>query len=133
MMASFHGKKSRASGFVSPPVSHKIIELPLNDFGHVKSIGKTLEGMVHHASKTRRFRRHVKTLKIKEPPPPLPRERYQISRLKWIPTDDTTATKETKFQIGYFQGAYCVPGTTYFSLVSLRDEWVDFQFEQGFV
>ena len=63
----------------------------------------------------------------------MPRERYQISRLKCIPTDNPTATNKTKFQVGYFQGAYCVPGTTYFSLVSLRDEWVDFQFEQGFV
>ena len=133
IMASFHGVRSRIAGFRSPPVTHKCVELPLNDFAKVKPTAKGLEGMVGHKSKTNNFIRHVRTLQIKTKPPPLPRSRYQISRIKWITTDDPEASDKTKRDVGYFQGAYCVPGTSFFSLVSLRDEWVEGQFEPGFV
>jgi hypothetical protein len=133
IMASFHGVRSRIAGFQSPPVTHKWVELPLNDFAKIKPTAKGLEGMVGHRSKTNNFIRHVRTLQIKSKPPPLPRSRYQISRIKWIPTDDPEASDKTKWDIGYFQGAYCVPGTSFFSLVSLLDEWVEGQFEPAFV
>ena len=133
IMAAFHGVRSRMAGFQSPPVTHKWVELPLNDFAKVNPNARGLEGMVRHRSKTNNFIRHVRTLQIKSKPPPLPRSRYQISRIKWIPTDDPEASDKTKRDVGYFQGAYCVPGTSSFSVVSLLDEWVQGQFEPGFV
>ena len=132
-MASFHGVCRHIASFKPPPVSHKWVELPLNDFKKVKPTAKGLEGMVGHKSKTNNFIRHVKTLQIKAKPPPVPRSRYQISRIKWIPTEDQAASDKIKRDIGYFQGAYCVPGTSFFSLVSLCDKWVHGQFEPGFV
>ena len=121
-MASFLGKTSRIDGFLSPPVSHKVAELPDDEF--VKSRQKKAQKLIDHPSKTRAFIKHVKSLNIKATPPPLPRLRYQISRLKWIPTEEVGATLERKKEVGYWQGAYCVPGTTHYSLVSLRDAWV---------
>jgi hypothetical protein len=53
--------------------------------------------------------------------------------LKWIPTEEENATEARRLEVGYFQGAYCVPGTTHFSLVSLRDEWVRWEFEPAFI
>jgi hypothetical protein len=41
--------------------------------------------------------------------------------------------QKEKADVGYFQGAYHVPGTSYSSLVTLRDKWVNFQFEPAFV
>ena len=38
-----------------------------------------------------------------------------------------------KMNVGYFQGAYSVPNTSHFSVVSLRDEWVYFHFEKSFI
>ena len=35
--------------------------------------------------------------------------------------------------VGYFQGAYCIEGTTHYSLVSLTEEWVAWEFEPGFI
>jgi hypothetical protein len=132
-MASFHGVHKRVSGFISPPASHIQVSLPMNDFFGVKASSASTEQLIEHPKKSKNFAKHVKVLKINQPPPPLPRSRYQISRLKWIPTDDPTASKTMKLDLGYFQGAYCVPGTSYFSLVSLRDEWVYHQFEPKFL
>jgi hypothetical protein len=72
-------------------------------------------------------------LKIKETLPPLPREQIQITRLKWIPTDDKKASAKKKATTGYYQGAYSVPGTSHYTTVLLRDEWVNYQFDPTFV
>ena len=69
-----------------------------------------MESRVEHGEKTETFEDHVKSLKIKTDPPPLPRSRYQISRLKWIPTDDGAVSVDDKYKISYYQGAYIVPG-----------------------
>lgn len=61
---------------------------------------------------------------------PLPKEKWQIARLKWIPTDDEDANNATKGKRGYFQGAYIVPRTSWFSIVSLKDEWVTNEFDK---
>ena len=132
-MVSFHGVHSRVAGFVSPPASHKQVSIPMNGFSNFKSTSGSIQRMIQHPVQCRNYAKNVKLLKIKNPPPPLPRCRYQISRLKWIPTDDPNACEQDKVDVGYFQGAYRLPGTSYFSLVSLRDEWVDFQFEPAFV
>jgi hypothetical protein len=134
-IAALHGTYSRASGFLSPPVSHVRTKLPVDDFGEKEygrkaSHAEALEEMRLHRKNTSEFAKLVKTLKIKDDPPPLPRSRYQISRLKWIPTEEEGADK---FKIGYFQGAYKVPDTSHFSVVSLRREWVDYQFEETFI
>jgi hypothetical protein len=49
--------------------------------------------------------------------------------LKWIPTDNPTATQVTKYKKGYYQGAYNVPDTKHYSIVSLKDDWVNHQFD----
>jgi hypothetical protein len=134
-MAAFHGTYSRASGFVSPPLSHVRAKLPVDEFG-AKEYGRKdshvdpMEEMRKHRTKSLQFAEHVKTLKIKAEPPPLPRSRYQISRLKWIPTEEEGADM---LAIGYFQGAYNVPNTSHFSVVSLRDEWVFHYFDDSFI
>jgi hypothetical protein len=124
-MASFLGVHKRVQDFVSPPVSHLKITLPDNDFGGSEAKDKFFtERLEYHARQTKDFEAHVLSLGILKTPPPLPREPYQISRLKWIPTDDPAATDEMKKDRGYFQGAYVVPGTTEFSIVSLKDDWI---------
>jgi hypothetical protein len=70
------------------------------------------EKLIEHPKKSKNFTKHVKVLEINQPLPPLPRSRYQISWLKWIPTDNLTASKTMKLDLGYFQGVYCVPGTS---------------------
>jgi hypothetical protein len=132
-MASFHEVHKRIAGFISPPGSHIQVSLPINDFFGVKASSALTEKLIEHPKKSKNFAKHVKVLKINQPPPPLPRSWYQICWLKWIPTDDPTASKTMKLDLGYFQGAYYVPGTSYFSLVSLRDEWVYHQFKQKFL
>jgi hypothetical protein len=134
-MSSFHGKHSFATGFVSPPISHVRVKIPVDlygekEYGRRDSHAEPLEEMRKHEKLTRLFFKHVKYLKIKEEPPPLPRSRYQISRLKWIPTDDKTADR---MKIGYFQGAYRVPNTSHYSVVSLLDNWVHGEFEKTYI
>jgi hypothetical protein len=135
-MASFHGTFSRVTGFLSPPVSHVRVKLPVDQFGEKEygrkdSHAEALESMEDHRKKTKMFEKHVLfTLKIKEEPPPLPRSRYQISRLKWIPTEEEGANK---MELGYFQGAYKVAKTAQFSLVSLQDDWVFGEFAPTFI
>jgi hypothetical protein len=129
-MVAFHGVKGLERNFVSPPVSHKLISLPLNDFGDVALGQADMELLTNHARETRQFEKYVASLGITKPPPPLPRARYQISRLKWIPTEAPTASDATKYKTGYFQGAYLVPGTTWFSTVSLKDDWVINEFDK---
>jgi hypothetical protein len=111
-MASFHGVHKRIAGFISPPASHIQVSLPMNDFFGVKASSALTEKLIEHPKKSKNFAKHVKVLKINQPPPPLPRSRYQISWLKWIPTDNLTASKTMKLDLGYFQGVYCVPGTS---------------------
>ena len=134
-MDSFHGKHSFATGFVSPPISHIRAKIPVDLFGE-KEYGRNdshvepLEEMRRHEKLTKLFFKHVATLKIKDEPPPLPRSRYQISRIKWIPTEDRN---EDPMEVGYYQGAYPVPNTSHFSVVSLLDSWVVGEFDQSFI
>ena len=118
-MASFLGVEIHHPNFVSPPVTHKRVTLPLNEFGKV--VGAGAEPLDDHARQTCQFEKYVESLGIKKVPPPLPRLCYQISCLKWIPTDDLEATDAMKARRGYYQGAYVVPGTGFFSTVSLKD------------
>lgn len=130
-MASFHGNKKFVKGFISPPVAHNFVTLPLNDFGREEKQGPQYEKLDNHAKECRAFEQHVKSLGIAQKPPPLPRVRYQICRLKWIPTDSRRVTDGTRKTRGYYQGAYIVPETSCFSIVSLKDEWVVNEFEPG--
>ena len=79
-MVSFHGVKTRRRNFMSPPVSHTRVTLPLNEFGKVECVGP--EPLDNHVVQTAQFEKHVESLGIEKPPPPLPRARYQIARLK---------------------------------------------------
>ena len=113
-MASFTGTTTRVKVFVSPPVAHTFITLPLNDFGQERKVASKDEKLDNHSKECRAFEQYVASLGIKKKPPPLPRARYQISRLKWIPTDDLSATDAIRTEKGYYQGAYIVPDTTIF-------------------
>jgi hypothetical protein len=118
-MASFLGHRKLVHGFVAPPAMHRKITLPSNDF--------TESGyLIAHKKECKLFKRHVMSLGIPETPPPLPRQQHQISRLRWIPTQDPLRNKYT---VGYFQGIYTIPETKEFSEVSLLDPWVLHQFD----
>jgi hypothetical protein len=78
-MALFAGTTRRIDGFLAPPVSHKVAELPDDEF--VKTKQKKGQKLLNHPAKNRAFVKHVQSLNIKSTPPPLPRIRYQISRL----------------------------------------------------
>jgi hypothetical protein len=130
-MASFLGVRHRAQDFMALPVSHKLIKLPLNDF--IKGRKALTSPMVEHRASNKNFLKHVKSLSIRSDPPPLPRMPYQISRLKWIYTDDPTANEAQKYELGYFQGAYVVPETNFFTIVSLKDDWVVGEFDPTFL
>jgi hypothetical protein len=98
-MASFHGVHSRVAGFVSPPAAHIQVSLPMNGFSDVKSTSGCTQRMIQHPVQSPNFAKNVKLLKIKKLPPPLPRFRYQISRLKWIPTEEPNASKKKKADV----------------------------------
>ena len=118
-MASFLGNRKLVHGFVSPPAMHQLITLPSNDF--------TKSGdLIAHKNKNKLFKRHVLSLGIPETPPPLPRQQHQISRLRWIPTQDPL---KNKYSVGYFQGFYTIRQTKHSSEVSLLDQWVMHQFD----
>jgi hypothetical protein len=127
-MALFSGVHSRVHGFVALPVSHTLIKLPMNDFVSRKKNVNT-RAFINHKANNKDFALHAKSLSIKTLPPPLPKMPYQISRLKWIFTDDPTATKAHKYTNGYFQGAFIVPETNVFSIVALKDDWVLKEFD----
>ena len=131
VMSAFAGKTHRTYGFMAPPISHKFAELPDVEFAEANQ--RKGQKLLDHPSKTRTFIKHVISLNIKGTPPPLPRIRYQISRLKWIPTEEVGASDATKLTVGYFQGAYCIPGTTHYSIVSLNEDWVRWEFEPPFI
>jgi hypothetical protein len=133
-MAVFHGVQSHEHHFIAPPVSHKLVTLPLNEYTHKgKTNGRLRHKVAHqlqgYAKQNENFHEHVVSLGITAKPPPLPKGRWQIARLKWIPTDDPGANDAIKGKRGYFQGAYVVPGTTWFSIVSLKDDWVKPEFD----
>ena len=132
-LASFLGATSHERNFVSPPAMHKLITLPGNDFKVDCSNGYPLEQLKKHKSETHNFELHVRSLQISTPPPPLPREKYQISRLKWIPTEDPEATDEMMYDKGYFQGSYRISETNQFSIVSMKDEWVIHEFDPTYL
>jgi hypothetical protein len=133
-MAVFHGIQTHEHDFIAPPVSHKLVTLPLNEYSYqLKKIGRLKRTVAHqlqgYAKQNENFNAHVMSLGITAKPPPLPKGRWQIARLKWIPTDDPKASDTVKGKRGYFQGAYVVPGTTWFSIVSLKNEWVALEFD----
>jgi hypothetical protein len=66
VLSFFHGKHRCVTGFVSPPVSHKIVDLPLNDFGKAMSTVLAPRGMIGHKSKSKHFARNVRAMKIKK-------------------------------------------------------------------
>jgi hypothetical protein len=123
-MVSFLGKVTLVTGFVSPPATHKPVELAGNDFKPNWLAFSPMMQLNHLKRLTSDFKKHVSSLGIKTPPPPLPREQYQICRLKWIPTENPEAEEKEKYERGYFQGLYQVKGTELFSRISLLNEWV---------
>jgi hypothetical protein len=134
LVGMFTAKKTRDQGFLSPPIGHKIIKLPTNDFAQVGVTDGNPMRLIAHGTKTANFRKHVrKTLKIAKTPPPLPRTNHQLSRLKWIPTGVMGASDETKYAEGYFEGAYRVADTSHYSSVALDDDWVIHQFDPTFI
>jgi hypothetical protein len=64
-MASFHGVHKCIAGFISP-----------HDFFGVKASSALTEKLIEHPKISKNFAKHVKVLKINQPPPPLPRSRY---------------------------------------------------------
>ena len=134
LIASFSAKKRRDPGFLAPPVGHRIIKLPTNAFAKVGVTDVNPMRLIKHAQKTKDFRKHVKTtLKISKVPPPLPRSNHQLSRLKWVPTGKVGATPASLYDVGYYEGAYRVDGTSHYTSVSLNEDWVIHQFDSAFI